>query len=410
MSHHCQEKFEPSKTESRPQISVNFNDSQQDYRTVFSRDNTKDPSLTMNSSGQTLSFGLDHLYGNEHHHGHDTHNRETERRHHKHHGCHPESAPPAPVDTKPPAPVDTKPPAPVDTKSPAPFDTKPPAPIDTKPPAPVDTNPAIPADSVEVSKFGARGDGQTDDTKAIQAAIDSAAPGSTVHIPAGTYMIDAGQSGANGLKLKSDITLVMDKDTVLKAIPYSDQSGAIINVAHANNVKIIGGTLQGERDQHTGSGGEWGMGLNITGSSNVEVSGVTAKDNWGDGFYVGSEGGTASTNITMDNIVADHNRRDGLSITNVDGMLVNNSRFSNNTGTDPGSGIDIEPNAGDTTTNIVIQNSSFIGNQKDGILSTAIASTAHDFHNVMKNNTFSGNKYAYWTDQPDQVFENNTFN
>jgi parallel beta-helix repeat protein len=48
-------------------------------------------------------------------------------------------------------------------------------------------------ESVSVKDFGATGDGTTDDTTAIQAAIDS---GSTVYFPDGTYLVSTAGSGA----------------------------------------------------------------------------------------------------------------------------------------------------------------------------------------------------------------------
>src|SRR5688572_14852423 len=46
-----------------------------------------------------------------------------------------------------------------------------------------------PSSSINVLNFGAKGDGITDDTEAIQAAIDSAGRGGTVNIPRGNYMV-----------------------------------------------------------------------------------------------------------------------------------------------------------------------------------------------------------------------------
>ena len=72
---------------------------------------------------------------------------------------------------------------------------------------------------VNVRDKGAKGDGRTDDTEAIQAAIDEVGgTGGTVLVPGGTYMVDAVKKKRR-LALKSDMTLKLAKDAVLKAIP-----------------------------------------------------------------------------------------------------------------------------------------------------------------------------------------------
>jgi Pectate lyase superfamily protein len=45
--------------------------------------------------------------------------------------------------------------------------------------------------TVSVKDFGARGDGMTDDTQAIQTAINSLGAGGIVHVPAGTYLLNS---------------------------------------------------------------------------------------------------------------------------------------------------------------------------------------------------------------------------
>ncbi|MFZ0398576.1 MAG: glycosyl hydrolase family 28-related protein, partial [Methyloceanibacter sp.] len=59
---------------------------------------------------------------------------------------------------------------------------------------------------VNVKDKGAKGDGRTDDTDAIQAAIDDVGgTGGTVLVPSGTYMVDAVEKKRR-LALKSDMT------------------------------------------------------------------------------------------------------------------------------------------------------------------------------------------------------------
>ncbi len=224
---------------------------------------------------------------------------------------------------------------------------------------------------VNVKDTGAKGDGIANDTVAIQAAIDRVAPtGGTVLVPNGVYMVD----GIRYLRLKSNITFKMDKGTLLKVIPNSSNSYSTLRLQDVSNVNIIGGTLQGERDQHTGTTGEWGMGVDIRNSKNIVIEDVTSRDMWGDGFYVT---GAASANIVACNVTADNNRRQGMSITSVDGAVIKNSVFKNTNGTLPSAGIDIEPNPNDRINNVQILNSVFNNNAGAGILSTFYNSTDH---------------------------------
>ncbi len=217
--------------------------------------------------------------------------------------------------------------------------------------------------NVRAQAYGARGDGVTDDTAAIQRAVDAVAgTGGTVRVPDGTYLVNAMAQNSKGIRLGSNMTLSLSSGAVLKAIPNTSAKYAILAVSYAHHVNILGGTLLGERSAHKGSGGEWGMGLAINNSDHVVVEGVVAKECWGDGFYITDQ----STNVTLCHVTADHNRRQGLSVTSVDGLVVRNSTFKNTTGTEPECGIDFEPNDGQTINNALVTGCTLTDNAGSG--------------------------------------------
>ena len=83
-------------------------------------------------------------------------------------------------------------------------------------------------DMVSVKDFGAVGDGNADDTVAIQAAIDSGKP---AYVPKGTYKISATLNLNDGYKaLIGEPTMpVITKTTAGPAIRIGTTSGAVLN-------------------------------------------------------------------------------------------------------------------------------------------------------------------------------------
>ncbi|WP_243288548.1 right-handed parallel beta-helix repeat-containing protein [Geothrix terrae] len=241
--------------------------------------------------------------------------------------------------------------------------------------------------NVKEAPYGAKSDGTTDDTAALQKAIDAVGgTGGTVSVPAGTYRVDA----LTSLLLRSGMTLSLDSGAILAAIPNGADNYTILRVSGVSNVNILGGTLLGERSAHTGTTGEQGMGLRITGGAqHIAVVGVTARECWGDGFMVAD-----ASDVTLCHVTADHNRRQGLSITGGNGVIVRDSRFANTGGTLPEDGLDIEPNSGQTVNNVLITGCVFTNNAGDGIevgVPIAYSGLAFIYNVVIESNTMSGN-------------------
>jgi hypothetical protein len=217
---------------------------------------------------------------------------------------------------------------------------------------------------VSVRDTGAKGDGKTDETAAIQRAIDQiGSTGGTVFVPDGTYMVDA--VGQQRLRLKGRMTFKLAPGAVLKTIPNGEPISSLLSISAVSHVTVVGGTLLGDRAQHLGSKGEWGMGIRIDeGAEHITVSNVTIKDMWGDGVFI-----EEAKDVTLCHVVADHNRRQGLSIIDADGVLVTHSVFRNTRGTAPSAGIDLEPYKSEQRIdNVRIVNSRFLDNAGPGVL------------------------------------------
>ena len=222
-----------------------------------------------------------------------------------------------------------------------------------------ESNAAATDQEINVKDYGAKGDGVGDDTSVIQTALNE---NNNVYIPDGTYMINVDSS----LTPKSNQTITMSKNAVLKAIPTTTGYHSVICIDGVNNISITGGKIVGERNQHKGTEGQWGMGINIlSGASNIVISHIAISDFWGDGIYLGGSPGVSG--ITIDNVISDNNRRQGLSVTNANNVTISNSIFKNTKGTAPEAGIDIEPNGNQIAEDIKIMNTECYDNNGSGI-------------------------------------------
>jgi polygalacturonase len=115
--------------------------------------------------------------------------------------------------------------------------------------------PSIPDRTFNVMDYGAAGDGQTDDTAHLQAAIDAcaAADGGTILLPAGKSFV------SNFLIVKSNNTRVQIAGNLLCQVygKYTDASKSLITFSHAHDVEICGpGVIEG-RGNIGPDGGWW---------------------------------------------------------------------------------------------------------------------------------------------------------
>lgn len=149
----------------------------------------------------------------------------------------------------------------------------------------------------------------------------------------------------------------------------------MIYVTGVNNVVVKGLKIVGDRDTNPGDGsfypdgttyygGEGGMGIYVEGSTRVVLQDLKIGKTWGDGIYVGN---FLCKHILVDNCYVDNVRRNGMTVTYVDGMVISNSFFINTKGIPPENGIDIETNAGTSVQNVLLANLILTNNNSDGL-------------------------------------------
>ena len=114
----------------------------------------------------------------------------------------------------------------------------------------------------------------------------------------------------------------------------------------------------------------------VRGANNFTIEGLTLKDSGGDGIIVTHGLKTSKNKLparkyssgTIRDVVADNNHRQGISVVSAKNLLVENSTFRNTSGTNPSTGLDIEPDYGwQKISNVQFKNTNFINNKRHGI-------------------------------------------
>jgi len=197
---------------------------------------------------------------------------------------------------------------------------------------------SLSASVFDVKTFGAKGDGQTQDRDAINKAIEaaSAAGGGTVHFPAGTYL-------TGSIRLRSNITLELERGSVIEATTeasaydtaelnpsdlyqdfgHSHWHNSLIWGENLDHVAIVGGGLingKGLTRAERSPGGDKAIALKL--SRNVTLRDFSISN--GGHFAVLA---TGVDNLTIDNLTIDTNR-DGLDIDSCRNVRISNSSIN----------------------------------------------------------------------------------
>ncbi|MFC0665602.1 glycosyl hydrolase family 28-related protein [Azotobacter chroococcum] len=249
-----------------------------------------------------------------------------------------------------------------------------------------------------VKDFGAKGDGRTDDTDAIQAAIDAAykAGGGSVYLPAGEYRVSGGDKSSDGaLMIKNNVYMAGAGmgETVIRLVDGwgRNVTGMIrsANGEQTHDYGISDLTLDGNRDNTSGRvdgfytgyiPGEDGADRNVTVARvevremsgygfdpheqtiNLTIRDSVAHDNGLDGFVADYLIGS-----TFENNVSYANDRHGFNVVTSthDFTLTNNVAYGNG-----GNGLAIQRGMEDIAqpANILIDGGAYHDNALEGVL------------------------------------------
>ncbi|NEU08252.1 right-handed parallel beta-helix repeat-containing protein [Flavihumibacter sp. R14] len=180
-------------------------------------------------------------------------------------------------------------------------------------------------------------DGSRDYTTYIQAAITKYP---NVVLPPFPVLVND-----NGITIPSNRVITFPTGSEIRLKPSSKPGYKILNISNATNITLYNPVITGDRYKHIGTTGEWGSGIAIYGSSNISIYGAKIKDCWGDGIYLGQVSGKINPkNIIIKDSSLKSNRRAGMSIIGVDGLLLENVYAGYNKGTVPATGINFEAN------------------------------------------------------------------
>ena len=229
--------------------------------------------------------------------------------------------------------------------------------------------------------YGAKGDGFTDDSHAIQLAINAAAKagGGEVYLPAGTYSVTGPNADGGCLTLKNGVTL-SGAGAGVTTLKLADGAGAVDGIvrtsAQHNTVaaKVADLTIDGNQGATHGTvnGLVSGSASNPNAHSvGLEVSGVELANCSGSGLVAD----TLTDDLRVTDSVAHDNGDDGFTtrFASRDGRA-DSVKFSDNAAYgNGGDGFDLHTASWATTDAAVLLNSDAHNNGGDGIRLTGFA-------------------------------------
>ena len=163
---------------------------------------------------------------------------------------------------------------------------------------------------VDVTDYGALGNGVANDATAIQAALDSGAD--VVNIPSGVYSI------AQGLLIGSNTTLQVASDAIIRLAANTNEWMISNRTDGASNITVTGGIWDGNNAQNArGPDNDptayTGTAINFVDISNLELSNLTVRNPEAFSIAIGKADTFLVENINLEQYIA-HPNQDGVHV------------------------------------------------------------------------------------------------
>ena len=231
-------------------------------------------------------------------------------------------------------------------------------------------------------QFGAKGDGETDDTLSINKCIEYA---NNILFDHGTYLInpiyDESDSDNTSINLKSNKIIDFNNATI--TMDETDEMlYYIIRGYQVNDIVLKNGFIIGYDETEQDGGDSEGMGIAIMDCSNVVIENMNIKNCRGDGIYIREYSNQKKTNnVYINNCIFKNNRRNQIGYTGGYNVKITNCDFDFDI--DPEEtyesnwvGIDIEKDHEYARfENFFISNCNFKGQPKAGISLSPVDTT-----------------------------------
>ena len=193
-----------------------------------------------------------------------------------------------------------------------------------------------------------------DSREPIQSALNYTRNMGVEYVNDGDYLISTipvdlfGNTYNIGLSIGSGVRYI--ENGSVRIIPNSHENYYIFNFYGADGFHMKDPVAIGDRDDHLGTGGEWGHCFNLTGCSNGVLIDPVAKKAWGDGFYIGKEylvsGSFNPDNIKLIRPRTEDCSRNGISWVGGTNILIDHPVNLRVDRIAPQAGIDLEPEHG----------------------------------------------------------------